>query len=72
MNRLALIGVSHRRGGAVALEAWQENFDTQILGQLGFDSFVIIATCNRWEVVMILPEGMDLDSARRLLTVSGH
>ena len=72
VNRLALIGVSHRRGGAVALEAWQENFDTQILGQLGFDSFVIIATCNRWEVIMILPEGMDLDSARRLLTVSGH
>jgi glutamyl-tRNA reductase len=72
VDRLVLIGVSHRRGGAVALEAWQDNFDVPSLGRLGFDAFVVIATCNRWEVILILPEGVDVDSARRMLTVPGY
>ena len=72
MERLALIGVSHRRGGAEALEAWQQRFDDEALARLGFDAFVRIATCNRWEVVLQLPADLELDAARRLLTAPGH
>ncbi|MCY4353605.1 MAG: glutamyl-tRNA reductase [Truepera sp.] len=72
MERLALIGVSHRRGGASAVEAWQDCFDDDALVRLGFDAFVRIATCNRWEVILQLPEGIDLDGARHLLAVPGY
>ncbi len=66
-----LIGVSFRRGGTAAVETWQQHFDEDALSRSGFDTFVRIATCNRWEVVLQLPEGLDVDAARRLLTVPG-
>ena len=67
-----LIGVSYRRGGAAAVELWQQRFDEETLARIGFDVFVRIATCNRWELVVQLPDGLDVDAARRLLTVPGE
>ena len=72
MNRLALIGVSHRRGGAAALEAWQTTFSQEVLAGLGFAEHVAIVTCNRWDLVVVLPDGMTLSEARRILTPSGQ
>ncbi|HEX7005452.1 MAG TPA: glutamyl-tRNA reductase [Trueperaceae bacterium] len=74
MERLALIGVSHRRGGASALEAWQSAFgdDAQgSLNSLGLSEFVPIVTCNRWDVVLALPEGLSAEEARTRLTPAG-
>ena len=74
MERLALIGVSHRRGGAGALEAWQAAFGGDAacsLGALGFGEFVPIVTCNRWDVVLALPEGLSAEEARARLTPAG-
>lgn len=68
---MALIGVSHKRGGAAALEIWQHTFSTDdppILTALGFREWVPIVTCNRWDVVLSLPEGLPVDEARRRLT----
>ena len=72
MNRLALIGVSHRRGGAAALEAWQTTFNEEVLKGLGFVEHVSIVTCNRWDLVVVLPEEMSVTEARRILTPSGQ
>ena len=72
MNRLALIGVSHRRGGAAALEAWQTTFSQEVLAGLGFIEYVAIVTCNRWDLVVVLPDEMTLNEARRILTPPGQ
>ncbi|MEX2536421.1 MAG: glutamyl-tRNA reductase [Trueperaceae bacterium] len=74
MERLALIGVSHRRGGAGALEAWQTAFggDAHIaLASLGLAEFVPIVTCNRWDVVVALPQSLSPQEARTRLTPAG-
>ncbi len=66
VERLALIGVSHRRGGAAALEAWQNAFTkTQTLEAFG--EWVPIITCNRCDLVVALPKGMDALLARQTL-----
>ena len=68
MDQLALIGVSHRRGGAAALEAWQSTFDAdQTPRRAGFSEWVPISTCNRCDVVVALPPGMDALGAREAL-----
>ena len=69
---MALIGVSHRRGGAAALEAWQTTFTEEVLAGLGFVEYVAIVTCNRWDLTVVLPEEVSLDEARRLLTPAGQ
>lgn len=73
MERLALIGVSHRRGGALALEAWQEAFGADGAGSAaaGLTRAVPIVTCNRWDLVLELPPGVSADEARRRLTPPG-
>ena len=68
MERLALIGVSHRRGGAAALEAWQNAFGSpQALSLTDFAEWVPIITCNRCDLVVALPKGMDALQARQTL-----
>ncbi|MBS3934197.1 MAG: glutamyl-tRNA reductase [Truepera sp.] len=69
MERLVLIGVSHRRGGAAALERWQAAFPGR--ASLGLPDAVLISTCNRWDVVASLPEGLSLTELRRRLTLPG-
>ena len=74
MERLALIGVSHRRGGAIALETWQDAFDDVALEELerdGYRAFVPLVTCNRWDLVMRLPQGVDVERTRKRLTPPG-
>lgn len=70
MERLALIGVSHRRGGAAALEAWQAHYqDTtlpEVLGK-GFGEVVTIQTCNRCDIVVELGEFMTVAEAKAAL-----
>ncbi len=66
MNRLALIGVSHRRGGADLIERYQAAFPVEALP---FPSSVVLSTCNRWDVVGMLPEGMTLTQARNRLSL---
>lgn len=66
MERLALIGVSHRRGGADALADWHDRYaDPDALAALGLPHAVVLATCNRWEAALHLPEGVSADEARR-------
>lgn len=69
MERLALIGVSHRRGGAAALEAWQSLVGSApgILAEAGFTEWVPILTCNRCDLVVALPSGVDALGARGVL-----
>jgi glutamyl-tRNA reductase len=72
VDRLTLIGVSYRRGGLGAVELWQEHFSDDVLAEHGWEGFVQIATCNRWEAALHLPDGIDVDDARRLLTPTGY
>jgi glutamyl-tRNA reductase len=68
VERLAVIGVSHRRGGADALADWHERYATpDALEALGLPHAVVLATCNRWEVAVRLPDGVTADEARRRL-----
>ncbi|MDQ3458945.1 MAG: NAD(P)-binding domain-containing protein [Deinococcota bacterium] len=71
MERLALIGVSHRRGGAAALEAWQRDLGAHAPSDLlarGFAEAVTLSTCNRFDLVVVLPAGMPVDEARHRLS----
>ncbi len=66
VDRLALIGVSHRRGGAELIERYQAAFP---LEALPFRSSVLLSTCNRWDVVGMLPEHVTLAEARDRLSL---
>ena len=73
MERLALIGVSHRRGGAAALEAWQTRFDApDAFARSGLEEWVSIVTCNRCDLVTVLPPGSSVAEVRALLSLPGH
>ncbi len=72
MERLAVIGVSHRRGGADALADWHERYtDAGALDALGLPRAVVLATCNRWEAVVHLSDSVDTQEARRRLADGG-
>ena len=75
MHGLALIGVSHRRGGAAALEAYQERYVGEgeaRLAAFGLREYVTVATCNRWDVVTVVPDGQPLDALRQRLAPDGQ
>lgn len=71
MERLALIGVSHRRGGASALEYWQAHLKGTTLPewlQRGFREAVLLSTCNRCDMLVSLPDTMSTMQAKKLLS----
>ncbi len=75
MERLALIGVSHRRGGASALEVYQEAHAPERssrMAEAGLEEHVAIVTCNRWDLVGTLARGARVADARRALTPPGQ
>jgi glutamyl-tRNA reductase len=65
---LTLIGVSHRRGGAEALETYtNDHVDRPLperLAALGVASWFELRTCNRVDVVLTRPLGLDVDRLR--------
>jgi glutamyl-tRNA reductase len=72
VDGLTLIGVSHRRGGIDALETYMEALPPHEvvarLGALGVRAWVLLATCNRWDVVLSRPPGLDLPTVRTALS----
>jgi glutamyl-tRNA reductase len=72
MERLALIGVSGRRGDVAALAAWTEML-TNILERplpTGVLELVSLQTCNRCELVLALADTANLEDVRQQLTGS--
>lgn len=68
MERLALIGVSQRRGGAEALAQWSIWWQNHTLEVAALaEEWVPLLTCNRSEVVLALKEGVALERARQSL-----
>lgn len=68
VERLAVIGVSHSRGGPEAVAAFQACYRGPLdVARLGFPEAVVVATCNRFEAVVALPPGMSARSARAAL-----
>ena len=70
MERLALIGVSGRRGGALALEAWTATLAGILERELplGVLELVSLQTCNRSELILALEDGANLEQIRKELT----
>ena len=70
MERLALIGVSGRRGGALALEAWTATLAGILERELplGVLELVSLQTCNRSELILALEDGSNLEQIRKQLT----
>lgn len=68
MERLALIGVSQRRGGVEALTLWSTWWQNHApaISTLA-EEWVPILTCNRCEVVLALKEGLSLEQVRQAL-----
>jgi glutamyl-tRNA reductase len=75
VDALTLIGVSHRRGGLDALETWHETLPadavSERLSAVGIRSWVLLATCNRWDVILSRPAGLELATVRAQLTPIG-
>ncbi len=74
MERLALIGVSQRRGSLESLEDWTAWLAQRPLSSLApalVPEAVLIQTCNRSELVIALPEGTDLETVRARLIPPG-
>lgn len=68
-----MIGVSHRRGGASALEAYQRCFPSERLDGLrdrGVREWVLVTTCNRWDLFLSLSPQLDVEQARQLFVSS--
>jgi len=76
VDGLTLIGVSHRRGGADALEAYAVGFAARPVGErlaaVGVRSYLTLLTCNRTDVVCVRPEGVSPTTVRRALTVAAN
>lgn len=65
VERLAVIGVSHSRGGPESVAAFQERYRGSLdVAGLGFPEAVVVATCNRFEAVVALPPGVGVREAR--------
>lgn len=72
MERLALIGVSQRRGGTQALETWTQWVQERPWLEIEAVSEIVpIATCNRCDLVVALPEGVSVEAARAALAPEG-
>lgn len=70
-----MIGVSHRRGGAGALEAYQRAYagpGEERLARVGLEEFVPVVTCNRWDVAVVVPDEHAVDALRRRLSLDGQ
>lgn len=68
MQRLALIGVSQRRGGVEALTQWSHWWQSPAPGILELaEEWVLVLTCNRCEAVLALKEGVSLEFVRQAL-----
>lgn len=70
MERLALIGVSYRRGGTEALEIWHKHLSACPLtawSEQGIRELVVLSTCNRCDVLVYLPETLGIAEAKKLL-----
>ncbi|RDI94626.1 glutamyl-tRNA reductase [Meiothermus sp. QL-1] len=68
MERLALIGVSQRRGGSAALAAWNAWLQAPLEFPPGWvREHVRLLTCNRSELVLALEEGVGLEALRQRL-----
>jgi len=69
---LTLIGVSHRRGGADALESYAQAYAerpvAQRLAEVGVRSWFALDTCNRLDVVAVRPPSLPLGRLRAALT----
>ncbi len=72
VDHLTLIGVSHRRGGAEALETYATDHAERPLPErlaaLGVASWFELRTCNRVDVVLTRPEGLGVDRLRAAIT----
>ncbi|MEM1008078.1 MAG: glutamyl-tRNA reductase [Myxococcota bacterium] len=64
MEQLVLLGVSYRRGGVKAIEAWQAFFQKHCdwWNALGVREYVYVLTCNRSDVLFVLPKHIHLSS----------
>jgi glutamyl-tRNA reductase len=75
VDGLTLIGVSYRRGGIAGLETWHGAFPEDVLNdqleRVGVRAWALVATCNRWDVVLVRPDGVSLEHVRRTLTPAG-
>ena len=74
MDGLTLIGVSHRRGGADALEAYARGYAArpvaERLAAVGVDAYLTLQTCNRADVVCVRPPGVSVAAVRDALSVA--
>jgi len=71
VERLAVIGVSHSRGGPEAISAFQARYrGPGDVTRLGFPEAVVVATCNRFEAVVALPADTGARAARAALTAA--
>lgn len=71
MERLALVGVSQRRGGTEALQAWTSQVQGLEGWPQGVSEGVAILTCNRCDLVLALTEDADLGTVRRAIAPPG-
>lgn len=71
MERLALIGVSQRRGGTAALEGWTAWLKNLSWPKQWVSEVVPITTCNRCDLVLVLPEEVELENLRSQLIPAG-
>lgn len=75
MEALTLIGVSHRRGGAEALERYARAYAAAPvatrLADLGVAAWFVLDTCNRLDVVLVRPPALPLARLRAALTIDG-
>jgi len=73
MNALALLGVSHRRGGTRTLSDYAEAYAVRSVSDrlhaIGVHAFVEISTCNRLDVVLSRTDALRVEDVREALDV---
>ncbi len=74
MKRLVLVGISHKKSTSLELESYQTiyNLDNLQKKLVGIKEWVLISTCNRWDLVAVLPDNLTAESFRASLKLKNN
>ena len=72
MKRLVLVGISHKKSTSLELESYQTALSAEVLQEklVGVKEWVLISTCNRWDLLAVLPANLDANSFRKSIKLN--
>ena len=74
MKRLVLVGISHKQSSSLELETYQTVYPLDVLANKlnGVSEWVLLSTCNRWDLIAVLPATLSAEDFRQSLKLKNN